>query len=65
MDGIRALARKLLAVISDGDHGFYVSGSGRVWVPKARAHEIPKVIAEHHSEQAKRELQRALMIGMR
>jgi len=61
----KALARKLRAVIGDGDHGFYVTGSGPVWVPNARAHEIPRVIAEQHMIDAKRELQRALVIGRR
>ena len=63
MDMIKVLARKLRAVIGNDDHGFYVAGSGPVWVPNVRAHEIPKVIAEHHVENAKRELQRALTIG--
>jgi hypothetical protein len=58
-----ALARKLRALIGNDHHGFYVTGSGPVRVPNARSHQIPKVIAEHHREQAKRELQRALIIG--
>jgi hypothetical protein len=61
---MKALARKLLAVLGKEDHGFYVTGSELVWVPNARAHEIPKVIAEHHRDYAKRELQKAL-IGRR
>ena len=65
MDRIEALVRKLRAVIGDGGNGFYVAGSGPVWVPKARAHEIPMVIAEHHMMDAKRELQNALVIGRR
>ena len=56
---------KLVRVIGNDDHGFYVTGSGPVRVPNARMHQIPKVIAEHHREDAKRELQRALMIGRR
>jgi hypothetical protein len=63
MDAIKALARKLLAVIGNDEHGVYVTGSGPVKVPYARLHQIPKVIAEHHRENAKRELQRALIIG--
>jgi hypothetical protein len=63
MDAIRALARKLRAIISNDEHGVYVTGSGPVKVPNARLHEIPKVTAEHHRENAKRELQRALTIG--
>jgi hypothetical protein len=62
-DTIRALARKLRAVIGNDDHGVYVTGSGPVKVPNARLHQIPKVIAEHHWENTKRELQRALIIG--
>jgi hypothetical protein len=58
-----ALAGKLRALIGNDPHGFYVTGSGPVRVPKARSHQIPRVIAEHHREQAKRELQRALVIG--
>ena len=56
---------RLVRVIITDDHGFYVTGSGPVRVPNARAHQVPKVIAEHHREDAKRELQRALMIGRR
>jgi hypothetical protein len=63
MDTIEALARKLRAVIGNDEHGVYVTGSGPVKVPNARLHQIPKVIAEHHGENAKRELQRALIIG--
>ena len=59
----KTLARKLRAVISGDDHGFYVTGSGPVWVPNARSHQIPNVIAEHHMIDARRELQRALIIG--
>jgi len=59
----KALARTLRAIAGHDDHGFYVTGSGPVRVSNARYHQIPKVIAEHHSEQAKRELQRALIIG--
>jgi hypothetical protein len=62
MDAIEALARKLGAVIGKDD-GVYVTGSGPVKVPNARLHQIPKVVAEHHGENAKRELQRALIIG--
>jgi hypothetical protein len=65
MDVIKALARKLRAVIGDDNNGFYVSGSGPIRVPNARVHQIPKVIAEHHRDSAKRELERALMIGRR
>ena len=63
MDTTKALARKLRAVIDNDDHGVYVTGSGPVKVPNARLHQIPKVIAEHHRENAERELQRALIIG--
>jgi len=66
MNRIEALARKLASnVIGNDVHGFYVTGSGPVRVPNARAHQIPKVIAEHHRENAQRELQRALIIGRR
>lgn len=61
MDMIRALAKKLRNVIGNDDRGFYVTGSGLVWVHNARAHEIPNVIADHHRENAKRELLRGLM----
>jgi hypothetical protein len=61
VDMIEALARKLRAVVGDDRDGFYVTGSGPVWVPNARAHEIPQVIAQYHREQAERELQRALI----
>jgi hypothetical protein len=63
MDAIKALARKLRAAIGNDEHGVYVTGSGPVKVPNARLHQIPKVIAEHHGENAKKELQRALIIG--
>jgi hypothetical protein len=63
MDTRKALAKKLLAIIGNDDHGVYVTGSEPVKVPNARLHQIPKVIAEHHRENAKRELQRALTIG--
>ena len=63
MDTTKALARKLRAVIGNDDHGVYVTGSGPVKVPNARLHQIPKVIAEHHGENARRELQSALIIG--
>ncbi len=33
---------------------FYVTGSGQVGVPAARANEIPKVILEHHRLEAER-----------
>ena len=56
---MKALARKLQAVIKKDDHGFYVTGSGPVRVPNARMHQIPKVIAEHHMDDAKRELRNA------
>lgn len=54
MDRIKALASKLRTVTGNGEHGFYVTGSGPVWVPNARANEIPRVIAEHHTVDAKR-----------
>ena len=63
MDTTEALARKLRAVIRNDDHGVYATGSGPVKIPNARLHQIPKVIAEHHRENARRELQRALTIG--
>jgi hypothetical protein len=63
MNMTKALARILRAVIGNDEHGFYVTGSGPVRVPNARAHQIPKVIAEHHRENVQRELQRALIIG--
>ena len=61
MDAIKALARKLHRFIGNDSHGFYVAGSGRVWVPNALAHKIPKVVAEDHREKAERELLRVLM----
>jgi hypothetical protein len=60
-----ALASKLRALIGNDHHGFYVTGSGPVRVPNSRSHQIPTVIAEHHRQQAERELQRALIIGRR
>jgi hypothetical protein len=63
MDMRKALARKLLAIFGNDDHGVYITGSGPVKVPNARLHQIPKVIVEHHGEIARRELQRALIIG--
>ena len=63
MDTIEALARKLRAVIGNDDHGVYVTVSGPVKVTNARLHQIPKVIVEHHRENTRRELQRALIIG--
>jgi len=65
MDAIKALARKLRAFIGNDSHGFYVAGSGLVWVPNALAHQIPKVIAENHRENAERELLRAIVMGRR
>jgi hypothetical protein len=65
MDMIEALAKKLRALIGNDDRGFYVTGSGPIWVPNARANEIPKVIAEHHMYDAYMELQRAMMSGRR
>ena len=38
------------------EQGFWVRGSGLVYVPKDRANEIPKVIAEHHSLEAQQNL---------
>ena len=61
MDTIRVLARKLRTFIGNDSQGFYVAGSGLVWVPKALAHQIPKVVAEAHREDAKREILRAQM----
>ena len=60
---IRTLARKIRKILANDDHGFYVAGSGPVWVPNARAHQVSRVIAEHHRYDAERELQRALMMG--
>ena len=55
MDAIEALARKLrAAVIGNDDHGFYVTGSGPVWVPNAQSHEIRKLIAEYHRHEVER-----------
>jgi hypothetical protein len=65
MDVVKALARKLRALIGDDNNGFYVTGSELLRVPNARVHQIPKVTAEHHRDTARRELQRALMIGRR
>jgi len=53
----------LRAVVGNDDNGFYVTGSGPVRVSNARVHDIPKVIAESHREDAKRKLQSALIIG--
>ena len=64
-DTVKELARKLRAFVGSDDYGFYVAGSGRVWVPNARAHQIPKVVAEDHRENAERELLRAFMGGRR
>jgi len=61
MGMIKSLARKLWEFIGNDRHGFYVAGSGPVKVPNSRAHEIPKVIAEHHRENAKRELLKSLI----
>jgi len=38
---------------------FYVTGSGMVRVPAARANEIPKMIMEHHELEAERARQLA------
>ena len=59
-----ALASKLRAIIGNND-GFYVTGSGPVWVSNARSHEIPKVIAEHHRGEAKRDSRNPLILGRR
>ena len=56
MDAIKGLARKLLTVMGNDEYGVYITGSGPVKVPNARLHQIPKVIAEHHRENVKREL---------
>jgi len=34
--------------------GFWVRGSGLIFIPKDRANEIPKVIEEHHRREAQR-----------
>jgi tryptophan synthase beta subunit len=66
LSGLRMALARILRTLVDSDHqGFYVIGSGPVRVPSVRSHQVPKVIAEHHREQAKRELQRALIIGRR
>ena len=62
---IRVLARKLRMFIGNDSHGFYVAGSGLVWVPNALAHQIPKVVAEAHRENARREILRAQMAARR
>lgn len=36
-------------------HGFWVRGSGLVYIPKDRTNEIPRVIAEHHELEAQRD----------
>ena len=61
MDLMKALAMKIRTLIGNDQHGFYVTGSGPVRVPNSRAHQIPKVIAEHHRENAKMELQKAFL----
>ena len=38
----------------------YVTGSGPVWVPRARVHEISAVITERHNFDA----ERAVRVGM-
>jgi len=35
--------------------GFWVRGSGLVYIPKDRTNEIPRVIAEHHELEAQRD----------
>jgi len=57
------VSRIIRAVIGNDVHGFYVKGSGPVWVPNVRSHEIPKVIAEHHWSQVERDSRWALRIG--
>jgi len=66
MQMIKGLVTKLQAFIEKDDHqSFYVSGSGPVRVSNARAHQISKVIAEHHRDYAMSELRKALIIGRR
>lgn len=35
--------------------GFWVRGSGLVYISKDRVNEIPKVVAEHHRQEAQRD----------
>jgi len=47
------LERLVKALQSNGD-SFMVTGSGLVQVPRGRWNEIPKVIQEHHAQEAER-----------
>jgi RNase P/RNase MRP subunit p29 len=49
----KALERFVMALQSNGDN-IMVSGSGLVHVPQRRLNEIPKVIQEHHDQEARR-----------
>ena len=37
-------------------HGFWILKRVFVYIPKGRANEIPKVIEEHHKQEAQRHL---------
>ena len=60
MSIIKTFARKLWVVVTEDDHVVYVIGSGLVPVPNARLYGIPNVIAEHHKDNAERDLLDAL-----
>jgi len=52
----KTLERFLMALQSNGDN-IMVSGSGLVRVSQGRLNEIPKVIQEHHDQEARRAMQ--------
>lgn len=37
------------------EQGFWVRGSGLVYIPRDRVNEIPRVIGEHHRLEAQRD----------
>ena len=57
----RMLARwvaKLQSKLGDQE-GYYVKGSGRVYVPSARLNEIPTVVSQYHELEVERERYKA------
>lgn len=43
-----------------GKREVYVTGSGPVWVPRGRLHEISRVVSELHDHEARRAAQVAM-----
>ena len=46
--------RKVMAAPTGESKGFWIKGSGSVYIPKSRANEIPKVLEEHRTQEYNR-----------